>query len=141
MKNEELTKNINKHTQSVFLRHFGARAVALIVLPMFIYMLMFQIHFHSLPNSGEGDGFMSPEFQQTLDGHTSIDTPIDIAFGSKVFIRHVATRGGYLHSHPHNYPSGSKREYIYIFLLPTKYFKVFNPKTVYRTTGYVISSS
>lgn len=78
-------------------------------------MLMFQIHFHSLPNSGEGDGFMSPEFQQTLDGHTSIDTPIDIAFGSKVFIRHVATRGGYLHSHPHNYPSGSKREYIYFF--------------------------
>jgi dolichyl-phosphate-mannose-protein mannosyltransferase len=37
---------------------------------------MFQIHFISLPNSGEGDGFMSPEFQQTLDGHTDIETPI-----------------------------------------------------------------
>ncbi|KAL7322985.1 hypothetical protein PS15p_210952 [Mucor circinelloides] len=101
--------------KSVFLRHFGARAVALIVLPVFIYMLMFQIHFHSLPNSGEGDGFMSPEFQQTLDGHTSINTPIDIAYGSRVFIRHVATRGGYLHSHPHNYPAGSKQQQVTLY--------------------------
>ena len=72
---------------------------------------------------------MSPEFQQTLDNHNLVDAPIgkckgkdgrwtgfiytfllDIAYGSKVFIRHVATRGGYLHSHPHNYPTGSKRK-------------------------------
>ncbi|KAI8048943.1 Dolichyl-phosphate-mannose-protein mannosyltransferase-domain-containing protein [Gilbertella persicaria] len=99
----------------VFIRHFGARALALIVLPIVVYMLMFQIHFHSLPNSGEGDGFMSPEFQQTLDGHTSISTPIDIAYGSKVFIRHVATRGGYLHSHSHNYPAGSKQQQVTLY--------------------------
>lgn len=71
---------------------------------------MFGIHFHSLPNSGDGNGFMSPEFQQTLAGHKLADTPIDIAYGSKVYIRHIATRGGYLHSHPHDYPSGSKRK-------------------------------
>ncbi|CEP10064.1 hypothetical protein [Parasitella parasitica] len=99
--------------KAVFLRHFGARAMALIALPLCVYMLMFQIHFHSLPNSGEGDGFMSPEFQQTLDGHASIKTPIDIAYGSKVFIRHVATRGGYLHSHPHNYPGGKQQVTLY----------------------------
>lgn len=39
-------------------------------------MIMFGIHFHSLPNSGEGNGFMSPEFQQTLAGHKLEDTPI-----------------------------------------------------------------
>lgn len=60
----------------MFVRHFGARATALISVPILVYMLMFQIHFHSLPNSGEGDGFMSPEFQQTLDGHTDINAPI-----------------------------------------------------------------
>ncbi|KAI9267568.1 Dolichyl-phosphate-mannose-protein mannosyltransferase-domain-containing protein [Helicostylum pulchrum] len=100
---------------SVFLRHFGARAVCLIVLPIAVYLLMFRIHFHILPNSGEGDGFMTPEFQQTLDGHASVNTPIDIAFGSKVFIRHVATRGGYLHSHPHNYPAGSKQQQVTLY--------------------------
>lgn len=30
--------------------------------------------------------------------------------GSEVSIRHVNTQGGYLHSHPHNYPGGSKRK-------------------------------
>lgn len=62
--------------QPVFLRHFGARALCLIVLPITVYMIMFGIHFHSLPNSGEGNGFMSPQFQQTLAGHTQTDTPI-----------------------------------------------------------------
>lgn len=37
---------------------------------------MFSIHFHSLPNSGEGNGFMSPEFQQSLAGHKLADTPV-----------------------------------------------------------------
>ncbi|KAL1927163.1 hypothetical protein VTP01DRAFT_5126 [Rhizomucor pusillus] len=99
----------------VFLRHFGARALCLIVLPITVYMIMFGIHFHSLPNSGEGNGFMSPQFQQTLAGHTQTDTPIDIAYGSKVYIRHIATRGGYLHSHPHDYPTGSKQQQITLY--------------------------
>lgn len=43
---------------------------------MAVYMLMFGIHFISLPNTGEGDGFMSPEFQQTLDGRIMEDSPI-----------------------------------------------------------------
>lgn len=60
----------------IFIRHFMARAFCLIVLPITVYMIMFGIHFHSLPNSGEGNGFMSPEFQQTLAGHKLADTPI-----------------------------------------------------------------
>jgi dolichyl-phosphate-mannose-protein mannosyltransferase len=94
-----------------FIRHFMARAVCLIILPLAIYMLMFEIHFITLPNTGEGDGFMSPEFQQTLSGHAMMDSPVDIAYGSKVYFRHIETHGGYLHSHPHNYPAGSKRMY------------------------------
>ncbi|KAI9028231.1 Dolichyl-phosphate-mannose-protein mannosyltransferase-domain-containing protein [Phycomyces nitens] len=100
---------------NVFIRHFMARAACLIVLPIIVYMLMFGIHFHSLPNSGEGDGFMSPEFQQTLAGHSMADTPIDIAYGSNVYLRHVATRGGYLHSHPHDYLTGSKQQQVTLY--------------------------
>ncbi|ORX54545.1 PMT-domain-containing protein [Hesseltinella vesiculosa] len=98
-----------------FSRHFAARALCLIVMPLTVYALMFAIHFHCLPNSGEGDGFMSAEFQQTLAGHSMKDTPIDIAYGSKVYIRHIATRGGYLHSHPHNYPWGSKQQQVTLY--------------------------
>jgi dolichyl-phosphate-mannose-protein mannosyltransferase len=38
------------------------------------YMLMFQIHFSILRNSGDGDAFMSSEFQHTLDGKSMQDT-------------------------------------------------------------------
>ena len=73
-------------------------------------MSMFGIHFAILSNSGEGDGFMSSEFQHTLRGRGMADTYADVAIGSVVTIRHVNTQGGYLHSHPHIYPGGSKRE-------------------------------
>lgn len=102
---------------------------------------MFQIHFLILENSGDGDGFMSAEFQHTLGGHQMEDTYaggfcfflclcgdvlmvmvwVDVAIGSTVSIRHVNTQGGYLHSHAHNYPGGSMRMSCYL-----KYFLVTN---------------
>ncbi|KAI9467856.1 glycosyltransferase family 39 protein [Zychaea mexicana] len=104
-------------SSSSFLRHFFFRAIFLIALPIAVYMAMFAVHFYSLPNSGEGDAFMSPEFQQTLAGSNSRmgDTPLDIAYGSKVWIRHEGTRGGYLHSHPHDYPTGSGQQQITLY--------------------------
>ncbi len=96
----------------LFIRHFLARALCLIVIPVAFYMSMFGIHFAILTNSGEGDGFMSSEFQHTLRGRGMADTYADVAIGSAVTIRHVNTQGGYLHSHPHIYPGGSKRKLI-----------------------------
>lgn len=40
---------------------------------------------------------------------------LDVAIGSVVSIRHVNTQGGYLHSHAHTYPTGSKRKTIIHF--------------------------
>ncbi|KIM42741.1 glycosyltransferase family 39 protein [Hebeloma cylindrosporum] len=99
----------------LFIRHFYARAVCLIAVPIIFYMAMFQIHFLILENSGEGDGFMSSEFQHTLGGRSMADTFADVAVGSTVTIRHVNTQGGYLHSHPHNYPGGSKQQQITLY--------------------------
>ena len=45
-----------------------------IVWGMEIIVLMFPIHFLILQNSGDGDGFMSSEFQQTLGGRGMADT-------------------------------------------------------------------
>jgi dolichyl-phosphate-mannose-protein mannosyltransferase len=111
----------------VWLRHFCARAICLIAIPILFYMFMFWIHFLILENSGDGDGFMSSEFQHTLGGRGMSDTYagtwgfflrilcdvnvfVDVGYGSVVTIRHVNTQGGYLHSHPHNYPGGSGRK-------------------------------
>ena len=110
-------------------KHFAARAVCLIAIPVTFYMAMFAIHFAILNNSGEGDGFMSSEFQHTLAGHGMEDTfagacslfllsfdveteskfTADVMVGSHVTLRHLNTQGGYLHSHASVYPGGSKR--------------------------------
>ncbi|KII96143.1 glycosyltransferase family 39 protein [Plicaturopsis crispa FD-325 SS-3] len=99
----------------LFMRHFMARALCLIAVPVLFYMSMFEIHFMILNGSGEGDGFMSSEFQHTLGGRGMADTFADVALGSQVTIRHVNTQGGYLHSHAHNYPTGSKQQQITLY--------------------------
>lgn len=96
-------------------RHFLARGVCLLAVPMLFYMSMFVIHFAILSNSGDGDGFMSSEFQHTLRGHGMADTLRDVLVGSRVTIRHLHTQGGYLHSHAHTYPGGSKQQQVTLY--------------------------
>ena len=52
--------------QEYFWKHFAARAMALIVLPIILYLAVFWVHLTVLTNSGPGDSFMSPHFQETL---------------------------------------------------------------------------
>ncbi|KDE07476.1 hypothetical protein MVLG_02340 [Microbotryum lychnidis-dioicae p1A1 Lamole] len=99
----------------LLVRHFVARALCLIAIPIVFYMAMFKIHFAILSNSGDGDGFMSSEFQHTLRGHGMEDTFADVMIGSTVTLRHLRTQGGYLHSHPSNYPGGSKQQQITLY--------------------------
>jgi len=101
--------------QRIFAKHFLARAFCLIVIPLGIYMSMFAIHFLCLVNPGDGDGFMSPEFQSTLRTKAMKDVPADVLFGSRLVIRHVNTQGGYLHSHPLMYPTGSKQQQVTLY--------------------------
>ncbi|KAL1409751.1 Dolichyl-phosphate-mannose--protein mannosyltransferase 1 [Vanrija albida] len=102
-------------TPQQWARHFAARTLCLIVIPIFIYMWCFQIHFWILNMSGDGDGFMSSELQHTLEGHGMDDTYADVGLGSTITIRHVHTQGGYLHSHAHAYPAGSKQQQITLY--------------------------
>lgn len=104
-----------KVTPRMWMKHFAARAFALIVVPLAFYMAMFRIHFWILNMSGEGDGFMSSEFQHTLEGREMQETFADVGLGSKVSIRHVNTQGGYLHSHAHAYPGGSQQQQITLY--------------------------
>ncbi|KAL4063467.1 hypothetical protein V8B97DRAFT_984501 [Scleroderma yunnanense] len=95
-------------------RHFFARALCLIVIPILFYMTMFELHFLILGSSGDGDAFMSSEFRQTL-GHGMRDTYADVGIGSEITIRHLNTQGGYFHSHAHNYPGGSGQQQITLY--------------------------
>ncbi|KAL2269379.1 hypothetical protein VTJ83DRAFT_1563 [Remersonia thermophila] len=105
----------NNVTIRTFAKHFLARAFFLIIVPLGFYMAMFAIHFTCLRNPGEGDGFMSSEFQSTLNSKGMKNVPADVLMGSRVSIRHVNTQGGYLHSHPLMYPTGSKQQQVTLY--------------------------
>ncbi|XP_044716398.1 dolichyl-phosphate-mannose-protein mannosyltransferase domain-containing protein [Hirsutella rhossiliensis] len=102
-------------TLRLWAKHIAARAFCLIVIPITFYMAMFAIHFVCLVNPGDGDGFMSSEFQATLNSKGMKDVAADVVLGSRVTIRHVNTQGGYLHSHPLMYPTGSKQQQITLY--------------------------
>lgn len=101
--------------QRIWFKHLFARAFCLIVIPVGFYMAMFAIHFICLVNPGDGDGFMSSEFQSTLNNKGMQAVPADVAYGSRISIRHWNTQGGYLHSHAHMYPTGSKQQQITLY--------------------------
>ncbi|KAG0245442.1 hypothetical protein BGW41_000069 [Actinomortierella wolfii] len=87
---------------SEFMRHFYARAIGLILVPIVVYLFWFYVHFEVLKYSGPGDDFMSTEFQETLRGNSMI-SGLHVKYGDKITIRHKGTNM-FLHSHPHKYP-------------------------------------
>lgn len=110
----ELLGDLNMPPRLLF-KHFTTRALCLIVIPILFYMWMFAIHLSILNRSGGGDTFMSAGFQHSLRGNRMEDTYAPIGMGSEVAIRHLHSTGGYLHSHEHDYPSGSFQQQITLY--------------------------
>ncbi|RKO98086.1 LOW QUALITY PROTEIN: PMT-domain-containing protein [Caulochytrium protostelioides] len=106
-------------------RHVMARAFALVAVPMMVYALFFAVHFRVLWRNGAGNTFMSPEFQASIAGSgLSGPTYEPVVYGSKLFIRHHGTNGGFLHSHEHAYQTGSLQQQVtcYPFVDSNSYF-------------------
>lgn len=84
----------------VLASHFTARVVGLIVIPLLVYMFSFALHFAILTKSGPGDAQMSSLFQANLEGsEIGRNSPLEVAFGSKVTLKNMGYGGGLLHSH------------------------------------------
>jgi len=97
-------------------KHFMARAVCLIALPISLYIFYFWIHLTVLYKSGNGDGHFSSYFQSALVGNSlnNASMPRDLAFGAVITLRSHHAGSGYLHSHNHLYPEGigSKQQQV-----------------------------
>lgn len=89
-------------------KHFIARTLCLIILPILLYVSYFYIHLVVLNKSGNGDGFYSSAFQSKLIGNSLYNTsmPMEVAYGAIITLKNHRTGGGYLHSHWHLYPDG-----------------------------------
>jgi len=89
-------------------KHFLARVICLIVLPILLYISFFYIHLSVLYKSGNGDGHFSSLFQTALEGNQlhNASMPRDLAYGAVITMKNARVGGGYLHSHYHLYPEG-----------------------------------
>ncbi|KAJ3059044.1 hypothetical protein HK102_010183, partial [Quaeritorhiza haematococci] len=86
-----------------FGRHFAARALCLIFLPLVLYLAFFYVHFWVLNRSGPGDAFMSPAFQAELEDSALTKNAVSVPYHSNITIKH-RDLSVFLHSHPDRYP-------------------------------------
>ncbi|KAG0358246.1 hypothetical protein BGZ54_010508 [Gamsiella multidivaricata] len=96
-----------------FSKQFIALFICLLILPAVLYVGLHALDFRLLSNSGSGNAWVSPQFQMTLKGHSVLPVMADIAWESKVHIRHANTNGGWVHTMPGEYiRDGSKDQAV-----------------------------
>lgn len=96
-------------------KHVASRLSSFIVGPTVIYLGVFAVHILLLNNSSSDSALLSTYFQRTLSGNEVYDLPKYVTYGSTVTIRHEASLGGFLHSHPYPYKSGSRNQQVSVF--------------------------
>ncbi|XP_077778837.1 protein O-mannosyl-transferase 1 isoform X3 [Podarcis muralis] len=89
--------------------HLLARGLALVILPVAIYLSFFYIHLALLYRSGPHDQIMSSAFQASLEGGLARITqgqPLEVAYGSQITLRNILGKPMpcWLHSHKNTYP-------------------------------------
>ncbi|KAJ2332920.1 Dolichyl-phosphate-mannose--protein mannosyltransferase 4 [Coemansia sp. RSA 2681] len=86
-----------------FCNHLGARAFALIAVPIAIYLSLFYVHFAILTRTGPGDVYHTAQFQMQLIDNPMTKSSFDVHYGDQIAIRHRET-GAFLDSNIGRYP-------------------------------------
>ncbi|KAM9117140.1 protein O-mannosyl-transferase 1 isoform 2-T4 [Pangshura tecta] len=89
--------------------HLLARGIALVVVPVAMYLSFFYVHLTLLYRSGPHDQIMTSAFQASLEGGLARITqgqPLEVAYGSQITLRNVLGKPVpcWLHSHKNTYP-------------------------------------
>uniref|UniRef100_A0AAY4AEE3 Protein O-mannosyl-transferase 1 n=1 Tax=Denticeps clupeoides TaxID=299321 RepID=A0AAY4AEE3_9TELE len=90
-------------------RSGAGRLLALVLIPVLLYLGFFYVHLTLLYRSGPHDQMMSSAFQASLEGGLARITqgqPLEVAYGSQVTLRSLSSKPVpcWLHSHKANYP-------------------------------------
>ncbi len=86
-------------------RRFGQEGAVLLAIPAAVYFAIFALHFSLLPNTGQGDAFMSVKFQQTLKGSVTYNPATKMSAWDKFWdlnqAMHASEEGLKTATHPY----------------------------------------
>lgn len=98
-------------TNRYLTKYVTVKAVTLGLIPFAVFTSSLSLQVlnwsHDTP---ELSRYMSPSFKSYLRG--PVDIPDYLYYGSVITLRHQDSLGGYLHSHNHTYPSGSREQMV-----------------------------
>ncbi|KAJ2139322.1 Protein O-mannosyltransferase 2 [Coemansia sp. RSA 788] len=90
------------------IKHWIARVVCLICIPLLVYLISFQIHFALLRSRGTGDYKMPSQFQSLQRNNVVSRQPHDVAIGSQITIRsHLPGFGLIYANETHRFPDNA----------------------------------
>ncbi|KAH8554047.1 Dolichyl-phosphate-mannose-protein mannosyltransferase-domain-containing protein [Umbelopsis sp. PMI_123] len=93
-------------------KEVSSRIWSMMIVPLGVYLLCFQLHFYILYRSGDHDLLLSPELRSSINEFRIGSSQNDVAYGSKVYLRHLNSHVGYLHSHEHFWIDGSAQQQV-----------------------------
>lgn len=102
-------------------KHSFSRLGAFVIAPAAIYFGIFAVHIMLLTQFHNDASLLSTAFQRELIGNDVHTIPKYVTWNSTITLRHSDSLGGYLHSHPYKYKSGSREQQVTVFN-----FKDFN---------------
>ncbi|KAI8637207.1 Dolichyl-phosphate-mannose-protein mannosyltransferase-domain-containing protein [Parasitella parasitica] len=104
-----------RNSIKAILRNMSVNILSTVLMPLCIYLAIFQFHFNMVPNAGDHDLLVSSRLKYSLQGNTLEPSQPNIAYGSQIVIRHEGTVGGYLHSHKKRFTGGSTQQEVTLY--------------------------
>lgn len=99
-------------TNVQLIKHTLGRALAIIIIPLTIFLGVFVTSLAALPYSGMGAGYLPASIQSTFnDSDILRNMPVEVAYGSTITMKHRPLQL-YLHSHNFTYQSGSHEQQV-----------------------------
>ncbi|CEP12652.1 hypothetical protein [Parasitella parasitica] len=109
-------KLCEKHNKiRMIVKNMFVSMLSTMLLPLCVYLAIFQFHFNLIPNAGDHDLLVSSRLKYSLQGNSLEPSQPNIAYGSQIVIRHENTVGGYLHSHRKRFTGGSTQQEVTLY--------------------------
>lgn len=122
-----------------YAHYWFTRIIALICIPVVVYLTCFKLHLDLLYLPGDGSASMNTIFQANMRATDIVSQPRFVQFGDELTLRSQGPNSNLLHSHQQVYPAGSGQHQVttYGFKDSNNNWQIENPRTARKLSGYL----